>query len=54
MSTPLIPEYPKMVQSVFDHLSWDARDFAAYRFSMRYPPIPAVCVVSFPLAERST
>jgi hypothetical protein len=51
----LTPEYPKyrtMIQSVFDRAGWDAKDFHGFRFTMKYPPIPAVAVFRYPLPER--
>ncbi|MBK8269691.1 MAG: hypothetical protein IPK83_15905 [Planctomycetes bacterium] len=50
----LTPEYPKyrmMIQSVFDRAGWDPTDFHGFRFTMKYPPIPAVAVFRYPLPE---
>lgn len=50
----LAPEFPKyraMIQSVFDRAGWNPREFHGFRFTMRYPPMPAVAVFRYPLAD---
>lgn len=52
VATPLLPRYSEWVHWTFEQLGWDARDFAAVRFVMKYPPIPTLLVLRYPLAER--
>jgi hypothetical protein len=52
LSTPLIPEYTAMTELVYERLGWDSREFAAYRVFVKYPPVPSMAVLSFPLAHR--
>jgi len=49
--TPEFPKYRAMVQSVFDRAGWNAKDFYGFRFTMKYPPMPAVAVFRYPLAD---
>ncbi len=51
IATPQIPRYPQMVQAVCDRLDWSVKDFRAYRLMMKYPPIPTVLVLRYPLPE---
>lgn len=50
--TPEFPKYRAMIQSVFDRAGWDAGDFHGFRFTMKYPPLPAVAVFRYPLPSR--
>jgi hypothetical protein len=52
LATSLIPEYTAMTELVYERLGWDPRDFTAYRVIVKYPPIPSMAALSFPLAER--
>jgi hypothetical protein len=51
VATPLLPRYTEWVRWTFDQLRWEARDFVAFRFVMKYPPIPSVLVLRHPLAQ---
>lgn len=51
-ASPLLPRYSEMIRWAFERLAWNARDFAGYRFTMKYPPIPTVFVLRYDLAER--
>ncbi len=51
IATPLVPRYPQMVKTVYDCMGWRAKDFRAYRLMMKYPPIPTVLVLRYPLPE---
>jgi hypothetical protein len=52
VATPLLPHYSEWVHWTFRQLGWEARDFAAFRFVMKYPPIPTILVLRYPLTER--
>ncbi len=48
-ATPLMPRYKAMLESVFEHLGWDANRFHVMRLEMKYPPVPSKLLVRFPL-----
>jgi hypothetical protein len=48
---PIIPDYARMTAYVFERLGWDPNDFGAYRLLVRYPPIPTMAMLRFPLAD---
>lgn len=50
--TPEMPTYRTMIDRVFEHAGWDARDFHGFRLMIRYPPIPTVAVFRYPLEKR--
>ncbi|MFI4854296.1 MAG: hypothetical protein ACIAQF_04865 [Phycisphaerales bacterium JB065] len=52
LATPLMPEYPKIVDRVYKRLDWNPRDFHGFRFVMRYPPMPCSVVIQHDLATR--
>ena len=37
VSTPDLPDYPKMLRHVCDRLGWDAEQFVVYRYQSEYP-----------------
>jgi hypothetical protein len=49
---PDLPAYPRMMTKVFAHTGFDAAEFAAYRFRMRYPPIAARAVLRYQFPEK--
>lgn len=49
---PDLPAYPRMMAKVFAHTGFDATEFAAYRFRMRYPPIASRAVLRYQLPEK--
>jgi hypothetical protein len=51
-ATPLLPRYADWVRWAFERLDCDAREFTAFRFVMKYPPIPTIFVLRYALAER--
>jgi hypothetical protein len=53
LATPLLQNHPKLVRDVLDRLDWRAEDFRAFRFTMPYPPIPAVAMIMAKLPPRS-
>jgi hypothetical protein len=49
LATPLVEHYGEMADLVFERLHWQASDFRAWRLVLRYPPLPASLIMSFPL-----
>jgi hypothetical protein len=47
-----IPHYPRMIDYVFEKLGWRARDFRGFRLRVKYPSIPVLAVLRYPLPER--
>jgi hypothetical protein len=50
-STLKIPEYLPMLEHVMGKIGFDPNDFKAYRFSMKFPPIPSAVIFRFKLPE---
>ncbi|MCA9297323.1 MAG: hypothetical protein KC983_12420, partial [Phycisphaerales bacterium] len=48
---PELRSYRTMIESVFNRAGWNARDFSGFRFRLKYPPIPTVAVLRYPLAD---
>jgi len=53
VATPLVADYPRLIETVYERCGWTAADFVGYRFVMRYPPIPTLIVLRYDLPERS-
>jgi hypothetical protein len=51
-STPLIPEYSRIMSSVFKLWGADPTQFRATRYVIEYPPFPSTVTVSVALPER--
>jgi hypothetical protein len=49
MATPHIPRYTELLAYVFDRLGWEESEFRGFRFTLNYPPIPSVAMVSMDL-----
>jgi hypothetical protein len=49
MATPHIPRYSELLAHVFDSIGWDESVFRGFRFTLAYPPIPAVAMLSMDL-----
>jgi hypothetical protein len=49
--TPDWPQYPQLLRSTFDRLGWDLGEFHVFRLKLRYPPIPSLAVIRYPLAD---
>jgi len=45
LASSLIPRYSALVRYSFEQLGWNADEFRAFRFTMSYPPIPAVALM---------
>ncbi len=52
LATPLMPYYSDMIAKGFERAGWDPNQFISYRFTLQYPPIPAIALVRIPLPER--
>ncbi len=48
-----LPDYERIVERVCRVAGCSIDDFRGYRFRLRYPPMPALAVVRYPLPERS-
>lgn len=44
-----VPRHAELTAWMFDRLGWNPRDFLAFRFSMRFPPIAIVVRVTYPV-----
>ena len=51
-ATPQFPQYPEVLEYVFERAGWVAREFVGYRLVLRYPPVPTAAVMRMPLPER--
>jgi hypothetical protein len=47
-----IPEYKAMVEMAIVALGHKLEDFHAYRYRLKYPPIPAMAVLRHPLLPK--
>lgn len=54
VATPHVPNYPQIVQRVYDQLGWTGRDFHGFRITIKYPPIPSVLILRSQLPDRPT
>lgn len=52
VATPHVPDYGRMVQFAADRMGHGLEQFRAYRLVLRYPPIPTVGVLRYPLLEE--
>ncbi|MHC5114954.1 MAG: hypothetical protein ACYTGP_11070 [Planctomycetota bacterium] len=52
LASSLIPRYSALVRYAFEHLGWNPDDFRAFRYTMSYPPIPAVALMRSELPVR--
>lgn len=52
VATPLIKDYNRMTDLVWNRLGWNPKDFRAWRIEVKFPPIPGTLTMSFPLEER--
>lgn len=48
-ATPWMSRYSAMIEHAFQQGGWNADEFHGFRFAMRYPPIPTVAVLRYPL-----
>lgn len=52
VATPLIQDYGRMTDLVWNRLGWNAQDFRAWRMEVKFPPIPGTLTMKFPLEEK--
>ena len=52
-ATPLIPEYPRMLEFAYERLGVDGEAFRGFRFVMKYPPIPSILVLRYDLGPAA-
>ena len=52
LATPHVPRHRELVQTACEGAGWNLADFRGYRLVMRYPPIPTMPVLSYPLTKR--
>ncbi len=48
-----IPNYRQMVLCAVERMGWTLDDFHGFRFRLRYPPIPTLCLYRYELPERA-
>ncbi len=46
---PELPRYRRMTESLTSRAGWNLNDFHGFRLSMRFPPIPTLAVLRYPL-----
>jgi hypothetical protein len=51
VTMPEMPRYPKMIETAFRRLGAGPEDFHGYRMRLRFPPIPALAAMRYPLLE---
>lgn len=47
-----MPRYQSMLETVFRQLDFDPARFRMHRIELKYPPLPSVLMVRFPLSDR--
>lgn len=47
-----LPNYRAMVDYAAEGMGWTLRDFHAYRYRQRFPPIPTLCLYRYALLQR--
>jgi hypothetical protein len=52
VSSTVVPRYPDMVDLLMQRMKWDINQFVGYRLVMKYPPIPTVAMIRYPLVSR--
>lgn len=49
--TAEVAHYPKLIDHVFERLGWDPKDFRGFRLKIRYPSIPTLGIIRYPLPD---
>ncbi|MGH7131058.1 MAG: hypothetical protein ACREJO_03840 [Phycisphaerales bacterium] len=49
---PEAPRYHQIIAAVFKRIGFEPTEFRGVRFRLRYPPIPALVTMRYPLPER--
>jgi len=52
VSSPRYPEYPDLLNHIFDCMDWRASEFRGYRLLMPYPPIPTAAMLMIKSPEN--
>lgn len=52
VSAALVPNYPRIVERVYERLEWVPDDFHGYRLVMKYPPLFTCVLIQHALGER--
>jgi len=52
VSSPRYPEYPDLLNHIFDCMDWRANDFRGYRLLMPYPPVPTAAMLMIKSPEK--
>jgi hypothetical protein len=47
-----LPNYRQMVDFGVERMGWTLKDFHGFRFRLRFPPIPTLCLYRYELADR--
>lgn len=47
-----LPNYRQMVTFAAERMGWSLNDFHGFRFRLKFPPIPTLCLYRYGLAER--
>jgi len=47
-----LPDYRQMVDLAAHRMGWSLSDFHGFRFRLKFPPIPTLCLYRYPLADR--
>jgi hypothetical protein len=47
-----LPHYRAMVELAVERLGWTLNEFHGFRFKLKYPPIPTLCVYRYGLVQR--
>jgi hypothetical protein len=51
LTTPEFSRYPQLVGLVTEAMGWSIAEFMGYRLRLKYPPVPAMSVLRYNLAE---
>ncbi len=54
LTSPSIPKYRAILESVCERSGWDLGAFRAFRLEVCYPPIPSFLVLAHPLAGKDS
>lgn len=49
LETPLFPRYVELMRYALDRVGWNPEEFDAWRVTIRYPPVPSLVLLRFPL-----
>jgi hypothetical protein len=52
VSSAAVPHYSDMVDLLFRRMGWNVNEFSGHRLVLKYPPIPTVALIRYPLVQR--